>query len=290
VVLLLHNTKPEINGGEWLQLMSDFSFCVLGSGSSGNCSLLHLGDGRWVMIDAGFSMKQTKQRMRTHDISMDMVGDLVLTHLDRDHFNPVWCKTIARQNIKIHIHKDHVPRATRAGIAEDCIVPFEHSIDLHGTTVETIQFAHDMLGTSGFIFDNGDVRFGFATDLGRVPPELLDRYVDLDAIAFESNYDPTMQLQSSRPQFLVERIMGGDGHLSNAQSMRAIEHIASQSNLQHIVLLHLSSQCNTPSIIREMYQDQLPQYANYLTISHQDRCSRLLCIGSRQQETAIVDR
>lgn len=221
---------------------------------------------------------------------MDMVGDLVLTHLDRDHFNPVWCKTIARQNIKIHIHKDHVPRATRAGIAEDCIVPFEHSIDLHGTTVETIQFAHDMLGTSGFIFDNGDVRFGFATDLGRVPPELLDRYVDLDAIAFESNYDPTMQLQSSRPQFLVERIMGGDGHLSNAQSMRAIEHIASQSNLQHIVLLHLSSQCNTPSIIREMYQDQLPQYANYLTISHQDRCSRLLCIGSRQQEKAIVDR
>jgi phosphoribosyl 1,2-cyclic phosphodiesterase len=99
-----------------------------------------------------------------------------------------------------------------------------------------------------------------------------------------------MQLQSSRPQFLVERIMGGDGHLSNAQSMRAIEHIASQSNLQHIVLLHLSSQCNTPSIIREMYQDQLPQYANYLTISHQDRCSRLLCIGSRQQEKAIVDR
>jgi phosphoribosyl 1,2-cyclic phosphodiesterase len=146
-----------------------------------------------------------------------------------------------------------------------------------------------MLGTSGFIFDNGDVRVGFATDLGRVPPQLLDRYVDLDAIAFESNYDPTMQLQSNRPQFLIDRIMGGDGHLSNAQSMTAIEHIASQSNLQHIVLLHLSSQCNTPSIIREMYQNHLPQLANCLTISHQDRCSRLLCVRNRLQEGAVVD-
>ena len=269
--------------------MSDLSFCVLGSGSSGNCSLLHLGNGRWVMIDAGFSMKQTKLRMKTHDISMDMVDDFLLTHLDRDHFNPAWCRTIARRSIRVHVHKNHVARATHAGISTDCILPFEHSIDLHDINVETIQFAHDSLGTSGFIFDTGGVRFGFATDLGRVPPQLLEKYVDLDAIAFESNYDPTMQLESSRPQFLKERIMGGDGHLSNQQSMDAIEYIAAQSRLQHIVLLHLSRQCNTPSIVRTMYRDQLPALGDFLTITQQDRCSKLLSVQSRTREATSAN-
>lgn len=264
--------------------MSDLSICVLGSGSSGNCSLLHLGGDRWVMIDAGFSMKQTKLRMRTHDISMDMVNDFLLTHLDGDHFNPAWCRTIARRNIRVHVHKDHVTRAAQAGIPTDCVVPFDNNIDLHGVNVETIQFAHDALGTSGFIFDTGNVRFGFATDLGHVPPQLLEKYVNLDAIAFESNYDPTMQLESNRPKFLKDRIMGGDGHLSNQQSMDAIEHIAAQSRLQHIILLHLSRQCNTPSIVRAMYRDQLPKLGGFLTITQQDRCSRLLSVQDRRLE------
>ena len=274
---------------EWLRSMSDLSFCVLGSGSSGNCSLLQLGEDRWAMIDAGFSMKQTKLRMKTHDISMDMVNDFLLTHLDRDHFNPAWCRTIARLKIRVHVYKDHVARATRAGISMDCIVPFEDNIDLYGINVETIQFAHDALGTSGFIFDTGSVRFGFATDLGCVPSKLLDKYVNLDAIAIESNYDPTMQLESNRPQFLKERIMGGDGHLSNQQSMDAIEHIAAKSRLQHIVLLHLSRQCNTPSIVRAMYRDHLPALGGFLTITQQDRCSRLLSVQSRRREATSAN-
>jgi len=248
--------------------------------------LLHLGSDCWVMIDAGFSMKQTKIRMKTHNVSIDMVSDILLTHLDRDHFNPAWCRTIARLAIRVHVHKHHVERATRTGIPTGCIVPFDDSIELHGTTVETIQFAHDSLGTSGFIFNTGEVRFGFATDLGRVPPLLLDKYVDLDAIAFESNYDPTMQLQSNRPQFLKDRIMGGEGHLSNEQSMMAIKHIAARSKLQHIVLLHLSRQCNTPSIIRAMYRDLLPGLADSLTISQQDRCSKLLSVRNRREEAS----
>ena len=105
----------------------------------------------------------------------------------------------------------------------------------------------------------------------------------------QSNYDPAMQLQSNRPQFLIDRIMGGDGHLSNAQSMAAIKHIDSQSTLQHVVLLHLSSQCNSPKIIREMWQHHLPHLVNCLTISQQDQCSRLLSIRNNYQEVAAVN-
>ncbi|MGY8752947.1 MAG: MBL fold metallo-hydrolase [Phycisphaerales bacterium] len=265
--------------------MSHLEFFVLGSGSSGNCSLLQIG-GNWVMIDCGFSMKQTKERMRTHGLQLDDVSDVLVTHFDRDHFNPVWCRMFLLRGIRVHMHESHVPRAKRAGLDETCIVPFRGEIELHGAHIEAVRFSHDVLGTIGFIIDTGKTRFGFATDLGRVPQNLLDRFVNLNGIAFESNYDPTMQAMSNRPEALKSRIMDGEGHLSNEQSLAAICHIASESDLQHIVLLHLSRQCNSPAIIRDLYQANLAHLYSSVTITCQDRCSRLLSIVANAESTA----
>jgi len=265
--------------------MSNLEFFVLGSGSSGNCSLLQV-NGNWVMIDCGFSMKQTKERMRTHSVQLEQIQDVVLTHLDRDHFNPVWCRSFLLRGIRVHMHESHVPRAIRAGLDASCICAFKNHLEIHGTDVEAVHFSHDVLGTIGFIFDTGSTRFGFATDLGRVPQNLLDCFVNLDGIAFESNYDPRMQEMSNRPESLKSRIMDGEGHLSNEQALAAICHIASKSDLQQIVLLHLSRQCNSPQIIRDLYQDNLAHLYNSVTITCQDRCSRLLSITNNVKSTA----
>ena len=258
--------------------MHNLDFFVLGSGSSGNCSLIRIGE-RWVMIDAGFSMKQTKERMRTHAVQINDVSDVLVTHFDRDHFNPAWSRTLQQRGINVHLHEKHIPRAIRAGLDGDCLVPFTNQIQLYGTNIETIRFAHDALGTVGFIFDTGEIRFGFATDLGHVPQLLLDRFVNLDGVALESNYDPMMQQTSNRPESLKHRIMNGEGHLSNEQSLAAICHIASESELQHIVLLHLSRQCNSPHLIRDLYLHNCPDLHENLTITTQDRCSRRLSMA-----------
>lgn len=268
--------------------MSGFAFCVLGSGSSGNCSLLQIDSQRWVMIDAGFSLRQTASRMRTHNISLDDVGDVLLTHLDRDHFNPVWCRTIATRNIKVHLYEGHVERALAAGLQPDSLLPFTTSVKLGCVTVETIHMAHDALGTVGFIFNHSGFRFGFATDLGRVPESLLNAFTSLDAIAIESNYDPTMQSRSGRPEWLKERIMGGGGHLSNEESLDAIRMISSNSRLQHIVLLHLSQQCNSPAIIRNLYQENLAHLYDTVTITSQTQCSRLLRLEKLGMATPAI--
>jgi phosphoribosyl 1,2-cyclic phosphodiesterase len=257
-------------------------FFVLGSGSSGNCSLLKIKN-NWIMIDCGFSMKQTKERVRTHGVSIEDVNDIVLTHLDRDHFNPVWCRTLARRNVRVHLHESHVERALRSGLEKHCLVPFTTEFQLHGATVEPVHVAHDSLGTFSYVFDTGKTRFGFATDLGRVPCHLIDRFVNLDGVALESNYDPMLQEMSSRPESLKSRIMGGTGHLSNEQSLAAICQIADESDLQQIVLLHLSRQCNSPSIIRDLYLDNLAHLYNFVTITSQDRCSELLSIQTRTE-------
>jgi phosphoribosyl 1,2-cyclic phosphodiesterase len=267
--------------------MSNFAFCVLGSGSSGNCSLLKIDATRWIMIDAGFSMRQTKERMRTHNIAMDDVSDLLLTHLDRDHFNPAWCRTLRSRNMRVHVHARHVDRAVRCGLDRSILRPFETSIRFESVHIDTIHMAHDELGTVGFIFHHVDcgTRFGFATDLGQVPPTLLDAFTSLDVLAIESNYDPAMQQSSGRPEFLQERIMGGSGHLSNVESLAAVRQISETSTLQHIVLLHLSRQCNSPALIQDLYETNLAHLYSFLTITNQDRCSRLLRLekqGSRE--------
>ncbi|MDP6692901.1 MAG: MBL fold metallo-hydrolase [Phycisphaerales bacterium] len=256
--------------------MTNFSFCVLGSGSSGNCSLLQIEPNRWVMIDAGFSMKQTKERMQTHNICINDISDLLLTHLDRDHFNPAWCRTLTNRKIKVRVHEKHLDRAICAGLDRKILHPFTDEISFGDMHSETIHMEHDSLGTVGFVFTQSGFRFGFATDLGHVPKLLLESFINLDAIAIESNYDPTMQRTSGRPISLQDRITGGSGHLSNEESIAAVEKISEQSALQHIVLLHLSRQCNSPSIIQDLYQNKLAHLYSAVTISSQDRCSRLL--------------
>jgi len=50
-----------------------------------------------------------------------------------------------------------------------------------------------------FLIEGFNCRIGYATDLGRVTRELIERFVDLDMLAIESNYDPQMQFDSARP-------------------------------------------------------------------------------------------
>ena len=209
---------------------------------------------------------------------MDQVSDLLLTHLDGDHFNPAWSRTLAKGKIKVHVHEKHLSRAVAHGLDHEILCPFDTSVDIGEVHIETVHMTHDTLGTTGFIFNLPGIRFGFATDLGSVPRTLLQSFTSLDALAIESNYDPTMQRSSGRPISLQDRIMGGSGHLSNEESLAAVEQIAESSQLQHIVLLHLSQQCNSPSIIRSLYQDNLANLYDTLTITSQDRCSRLLTL------------
>ena len=71
----------------------------LGSGSGGNCSLLTVRGGgptRRVLIDCGFSLKRTIAALGELGVQLEDIDSIVLTHLDRDHFNPVWSRRVAR--------------------------------------------------------------------------------------------------------------------------------------------------------------------------------------------------
>ena len=249
--------------------MSSISFCVLGSGSGGNCTVLKV-DEELFLIDAGLSIKQTRLRMEAVGLSIHNVRGLFVTHMDRDHFGTSWPGHVQRMGLKVHVGPSHMDTACRFGVPTSLLeIAGESPETRTGMSVRRIDVAHDDSGCSAFIFEHQDCRLGWATDLGHVPDHLLEAFVDLDALAFESNYDRDMQEASGRPAFLKERIMGGRGHLSNRESLAAIRTIDAGSRLQHIVLLHLSRQCNCPDRVHSLWKDHGGDMADRITITNQ---------------------
>jgi phosphoribosyl 1,2-cyclic phosphodiesterase len=256
------------------------SFTVLGSGSKGNSTLLVLRDGkqeRYALIDCGLSPRRTNRLLAPYGLALERISDILLTHLDGDHFHVGWVRKLRELPIRVHVHRQHRNRAVRTGIEGRGLTLFDGAFDLDGrTVVSPVLFAHDSLGTVGYVIEHAGHRFGHATDLGRVPHGLLEHFVDLHALAMESNYDRAMQLASPRPAMLKRRIMGGSGHLSNEESLEAVLAIAGRSTLSQIVLLHISEQCNHPRLLTRLYHERAPHLLDRLTISRQREATAML--------------
>ena len=268
--------------------------CVLGSGSSGNATVLRSPWGV-ILIDAGFGPRATAQRMSGTGLGLKDIAAICLTHLDTDHFNKYWYQTILKQRIRIFCHRSKMkevvacaearawaadPRLKRLGVGpiEELVQAFdgESFEPLSGLKLRPFALEHDTTGSHGFVVESGSVRMGFATDLGRVPEELLENFCGVDILAIESNYDPEMERTSDRPWHLKQRIMGGTGHLSNEQALAAVVGILDRCEARHgarklprhIVLLHRSRQCNCPKLLRRLFSRD-PRIAAVLTLADQ---------------------
>ncbi len=232
---------------------------VLASGSAGNCSVLIVGRAgvrRACLIDLGLSPRRTVRLLADCQLSMSDVDDVLLTHLDADHFYGTWCRFLP-PHVRVRVHVRHHRGAIAAGMPPERITPFDDSFvmqaDLGGALVAPMLNAHDVLGSVSYRIDlpasaegeGGVASLGFATDLGHVPPRLTEHLRGVDVLAIESNYCPDMQARSERPDYLKRRITGGAGHLSNQQSREAIREIDPRG---HVVLLHLSRECNLPAL------------------------------------------
>ncbi len=228
---------------------SHAALCVLASGSRGNCSAVcfeHSGRRRLALIDLGLSPRRTRILLRDLGASLDEVSDVLVTHLDHDHFHEGWIAALP-SHVTLRVHRRHRSFAQRVGalyrrteiFADDPFDLFDGAV-AHATIVH-----HDEQGAAAFRFDLAGASLGYATDLGRITDALIAHLSGVDVLAVESNYCPRLQVASARPPYLKRRIMGGSGHLSNKESAELARAVRPR---EHAVLLHLSQECNRPAL------------------------------------------
>lgn len=274
------------------------AYSVLASGSGGNCTAVLCPDAEGcatlfepapspvILFDAGLSPRCTRERLRRVGLGFSAVTDIVLTHLDSDHLHGGWESLLSGPGaVRVHLHRSQLGalRSRRITIDRLRLIDDGPAPIVDDAALSPVSLPHDQSGTTGWVFERQGVRLGLATDLGRVPPTLLDAFVELDALLLESNYDPEMQRASRRPEFLKTRIMGGRGHLSNEECVDALAAIAPRCRLRSITLLHLSRQCNHPTRIRTMLAERVPALASLVELSHQHDPTplrRLVCVSA----------
>lgn len=255
--------------------MAALIYANLGSGSSGNGAVLAWEEParpterrRAMLIDLGLSPRRTRDALAALGIAPAQVDAVVLTHLDQDHYRNTWGRSLVARGIPVFLHAGHRAEALRRGVPEVAIRTFEDRFrPCAHFEAEGILADHDDVGSVALRLDGLGRRIGLATDLGQVPDRLLERFVGLDLLGLESNYCPRLQAASDRPAFLKRRITGGAGHLSNEEALAAAQEIAGRSDLQHLVLLHLSRQCNRPELVRSIFEQGLPGLADRIAIA-----------------------
>ncbi|MBX3359805.1 MAG: MBL fold metallo-hydrolase [Phycisphaeraceae bacterium] len=263
----------DLTDGVWL--------CVLASGSGGNCSVVSIVRGgvrRLCLIDVGLSPRRTNRLLAGLGLGFHQIDDVILTHLDSDHFYHSWVGLLPRHaTLRLHRRHSESPGARGMfGLFGVRAESFEEGCRLRdGTLVRVAMGSHDQSGTSvlRFEFEGLGGSLGFATDLGRFTPALAQHLRGVDVLAIESNYCPVMQESSGRPLQLQRRIMGGSGHLSNQEARDAVAQVSPAS---HVVLLHLSRECNDPALARGLHEGA----AYGLTVTSQFEPTGWVAVGA----------
>ena len=234
-------------------------FTILGSGSGGNCAYLETAEAR-VLVDAGFSPRQIRQRLATISRVPENLTAILVTHEHSDHIQgligiaaklniPIYCNRATKEAFEFQLETRFDCRLFETGA----------SFEIGDLLVDTFPIPHDAQDPVGFLLHTDAGNLGFITDLGHMTKLVIERARAANILVLESNHDVKM-LQDSprRPWSLKQRILGRHGHLSNEAAAEAVAEIMS-AGLKHLYLAHLSRECNKPSLAHRVMSERLKQ-------------------------------
>ena len=228
-------------------------FCSLGSGSSGNATVVEATSGitaTRLLIDAGFSLRELETRLARVGLAPNELDAVFVTHEHSDH---IGCAVALAERHGLPVW---MSRGTWRAIGER-VAPARLSFARDGDTIaigdielRPFTVAHDAAEPLQVRCGDGNQSLGVLTDLGSITEHMLESIAGCAALVLECNHDEAMLAASRYPPSLKARIGGRYGHLSNAV---ASELLASGigAGLGRLVAAHLSRENNRPDLVRE---------------------------------------
>lgn len=224
-------------------------FASLGSGSRGNSTLLEWGTGT-LLIDCGFSVKETEQRLARFSKCADELTAILVTHEHSDHIKGV-AALARRYRLPLYMTPGTYHSRDLGELPDLRLIHAYASFELNGLKVQPVAVPHDAREPTQFVFEFGGRRLGILTDLGSITPHVEASYQACDAMLLEANHDPAMLASGSYPPSLKQRVGGQWGHLSNQQAAGFLQRLDTH-RLQHLVVAHISQQNNTLALAQSV--------------------------------------
>lgn len=245
-------------------------FASLGSGSAGNALVAEAGATR-LMLDCGFSIRETEQRLARLGLIPDQIAGILVTHEHDDHAGGVF-KFAAKHNITVWITHGSLRGAQRyipEGFSAPLIVIDSHSPFAIGD-IEIYPFPvpHDAGEPVQYVFSDGARRLGVLTDTGCSTPHIEQVLSRCDALVLECNHDLDMLMNGPYAWSLKQRVRSRHGHLDNQSSATLLSRL-DNSRLQHLIAAHLSEKNNTPLLASQALATALGCTREWIGIASQ---------------------
>lgn len=244
-------------------------FAILGSGSRGNTALIECGR-TLLMLDSGFSARETVTRIARHDREHDMLSAILITHEHGDHCRgvascarrfgvPVWMTAGTYSALKGQFDAD----------ADIRLINPHERFAIGDIEVQPFPVPHDAREPCQFVFSDGDTRLGFLTDIGSITSHVVDMLSDCDALVLECNHDARMLRDGPYPPSLKARIAGEHGHLENGAAAELLSQVVSP-RLRYVAAAHLSETNNTPALARAALARAMGCEPEWIDVAEQD--------------------
>lgn len=239
-------------------------FASLGSGSDGNSLVVEVTSGistTRVLLDCGFSAKETVRRLERLGLDVPDLDAILITHEHGDHIGSAL--TIARRfSIPLYTSWGTAQATGAADAAKD-----GSRVDLRLCTgaetfcigdIEILPYTvpHDAREPLQFVFSSGAVKLGVLTDVGCGTAHITAALTGSDALVLECNHDREMLAKSRYHASLKARIGGALGHLANDAAAEILSTLDTR-RLQHIVAAHLSRENNHAELAQAAIADTL---------------------------------
>lgn len=249
-------------------------FCVLASGSKGNCTYIESKKHR-ILIDIGMTSLQIEKKLHEIEVDPKTIDAIFITHAHTDHISAL--ETFYKK-YKTPVYVTEKMKV-EGKLRIDNIINISGVITLDELKITPLKTSHDVTDSNGYIIEDEKSSIVYITDTGYIHDRYHDGLKNKQVYIFESNHDVDKLMNNPKyPYPLKNRILSAKGHLSNKEAaMYLCKFIGDDT--KYVVLAHLSEENNNPEIAIATLKDKLDDYeiefTNILAASQDNRTELL---------------
>ncbi|GAA4365167.1 MBL fold metallo-hydrolase [Kangiella marina] len=240
----------------------------LGSGSKGNSTLIATEEAT-IMVDCGFTLKETLKRLERLNVVPSALDAILITHEHQDHISGVG--PLSRKfDIPVWSTRGSLLSGKCGKLSNYSVIEGFNRFIIGDIDVLPISVPHDAREPCQYLFNADDKKLAVLTDLGSYTPEIIELLKSCDGLLLECNHDEDMLWNGPYPYSLKQRVGGPLGHMSNSQAIKLLQSII-DDNLKLLIASHISEQNNCPDLVQRSVATAIDWPLGDVIIAEQDK-------------------